>query len=600
MSNEITRETLLAKWPTIQLKNDSIYIKDKKLSYEQMQDKLEDADFRITIEQLKELLHKEATDDNTVATTVYVKMPILDTANCDCDINEADHLVWSDIKFVKSDTSTFYVRDSDKANTYTRILSSASSSDGADAKILKEAFYNVAQSPERKVKEIVRRTSVKNMNSIPVTARSYVQIKADKYSDKKTVYKELITPAASSTELYKGFITLEGEFRQSGRHFINPPKNITNDPTEAALAYIDLASIPEGTHSDLWDNFLLERLHSPEYVSIFKAWVYSVAIGKNNSRQIMWLYGNGGTGKGCMCRALIHGFNQLTGKDLCLAASKDTGKSNFNSELLNKHLMVYADAKNLKSSMSEWWHNITGGDYVRIEGKCKEAISTQVYMKCLVCANDRPQCDMTDRSQSSRFVLLPFTLDDDEMKAKGLMDKNGQIIGSSDFEDHLKEGFMDFLSSCKAHYQKRCPTNSNIDAHEALSELESINLDSVRLIEEFIDDFFEITDDPKDRISQKEFRRHCLAGVAYMIDDDGVKPYKDINVDDVKDHLQKKYNFEWKVIRSANKLLKGVTSSKFGIRLAEPAPASLSYQASVEEPAPEPNQSADLDFDFDF
>ena len=358
---------------------------------------------------------------------------------------------------------------------------------------------------------------------------------------------------------------MEVEFRRSNDYIIEKPCNITNDPTKAALAYIDLNSIPD-SHSDLWDTFLLERLHNEAYVSIFKAWIYSIAVGENNTRQIMWLYGNGGTGKGCMCKAIMNGFEKLTGKDICLAASKDSGKSNFNSEVLNKHLMIYPDAKNLKSMMSEHFHNITGDDPMRIEGKNKEIITERIYMKMLVCANDRPQCDMTDRSQSSRFILMPFTLSDDEMKKSNLMDEHGQLKGSNNFTKRLEDEFMNFLGSCKSHYLKRCKTGSNIDAHEALGELETINLDSIRLVEEFIDDYFEITTNPKDRITQKEFRHHCLNGFVSP-DKNGLQVYTSLTIDNVKDYLQKKYNFEWKQCRISEANIKGIVSNVFGIKL---------------------------------
>ena len=151
--------------------------------------------------------------------------------------------------------------------------------------------------------------------------------------------------------------------------------------------------------------------------------------------------------------------------------------------------LVYPDAKNLRGGMSEFKHNATGGDYMRIEGKCKAATSAFIYLKCLTCSNELPKVDMTDRSQSSRYVILPFTLDDNEMKQYGLMDESGQLIGSANFQNRLNSEFELFLASCESHYHNRCKTNSNIDAHEALGELAAIELDEVAVIEEFVDGF---------------------------------------------------------------------------------------------------------------
>ena len=531
-----------------------------------------------TIADLEELIKQEKAKAGSVdgpGEIVYVDLPKRESIG-DCEINVTDLEVWKDIKFVRNDDKTFYVKDSDNANTFTRILSSSNNSDLSDAKIIKEAFYHKQKTPEYYVKKFI----VDNysggkigadfadcMYDLPATAWDYIQIQGVKYGkDAPVIYKRLFIESGKSIDLYKGFIKMEGEFRRSAKCLIEKPRNITNDPTIPALAYIDLNSIP-GSHSDLWDEFLLQRLHKESYVSIFKAWIYSLVVGENNTRQIMWLYGNGGTGKGCMCKAIMSGLEKLTGKDICLAISKDTGKSNFNAEVLNKHLAIYPDAKNLKSTMSEHFHNITGDDPMRIEGKSKEIISERIYMIVLVCANDRPQCDMTDRSQSSRFILMPFTLDDDEMKKSGLMDEFGQLKGSNKFTKRLEDEFMNFLGSCKEHYLKRCPTGSNIDAHEALGELETINLDSIRLVEEFIDDYFEITSNPKDRITQKDFRRHCVKAFTTPDDDDGIKIYKDLTIDDVKDYLQKKYNFEWKRGRIGQINTGAILSVQFGIKL---------------------------------
>lgn len=562
MANEITKDIVLSTFANFKCDGKEAYAGTKKLTDAMLETLITAQGWDITPTELKTLFKEEREDD--IGETVFVSIPLRETFG-DSDLNDADHLVWQDVKFVRGDNDTFYVKDSDVANTYTRILSSATTSDTSDAKILRDAFNESSDAPEKRFKRFAKTLTLRDIDKLPTTALNYVKIKARKY-DKRVIWQKLYIPTGSVVKLYEGFIGLEGDFRRSGQHYINRLKNLTNDPNEAALCYIDLDAIPSDKHSDLWDNFLLERFHSPEYVSIFKAWIYSIAIGKNNSRQIMWLYGNGGTGKGCMCQAIIRGFNKLAGKDICLAASKDTGKSNFNSEILNKHLMVYSDAKNLKSSMSEFFHNITGGDYIRIEGKCKEAISAQIYMKCLVCANDRPQCDMTDRSQSSRFILMPFTLSDDEMKEMNLMDEYGQIKGSSDFMTRLENEFMDFLGSCREHYVNRCKTNSNIDAHEAREELETINLDSIRTLEEFIDEFYEITDDPKDRLTQKDFRISVLAKTEYATDE-GIKPYKEITFTAVKDFLQKKYNFEWKQKKINGDNIRAVASDKFGIKI---------------------------------
>lgn len=547
---------------------------------------LENTDLGITVAKLRELILSDAKASKAKAEEkaaenpgeiVFIDLPLLESKmDSDYDLTEADDIIWSDLKFVKDDTSIFYVKDADNTNTYTTYLTAASTSDKSDIKTLKEAYYKHSGTrPEQIVKALLKSIPVdvshfdEVKHQLPVTAWKYIKIRALKRKD-DVIWNKLIIPSGSTDKLYQGMIDFEAELRTNGNHNIETPVPLTNNPNECAIAYIDLNELDKkykGQSSKLWDEFLLQRLHKPEYVSIFKAWAYSVAVGKNNSRQEMWLYGNGGTGKSCLCKAFIRGFNELAGKDICLAASKDTGKSNFNSELLNKHLLVYPDAKNLRGGMSEFKHNATGGDYMRIEGKCKAATSAFIYLKCLTCSNELPKVDMTDRSQSSRYIVLPFTLDDNEMKQYGLMDKSGQLIGSSDFQNRLDADFNKFLASCKEHYEMRCKTNSNIDAHEALDELSAIELDEVAAIDEFVDSFFEITANPLDRITQKDFRKHCLYGMDQEDEDTGVKMYKDIKPEAVRTFLEKKYDFKWKVARVGQGSAKAVTSTRYGIKI---------------------------------
>lgn len=537
-------------------------------------------DFKVPemIEYVKELNSKSETESGSL---VYIDLPLKESdTDSEFDITNADKYVWEGIKFT-SDTNRFYVKDKEDRETYTVVLTSSSTADKADAKILKEAFYNSEYNPVLRAKKCLKKCGIRSKadyeqccEELPATAWKYYKIQAYKCGDKFT-WKKIIAQRGEDDEVFKGFVNYEGQFRRLQEFKIEPPANLTNDLKTPALAYIDLEKLDRkyrNKSSKLWDEFLLQRLHSQDYVSIFKAWSYAVIVGKNNSRQEMWLYGNGGTGKSCLCKAFIHGINKLAGKDICLAASKDTGKSNFNSELLNKHLLVYADAKNLKNGMSEFKHNATGGDNIRIEGKGKDASYGEIYLKCLTCSNELPKLDTTDRSQSSRIIVLPFSLTDDELKRYNLMDPEGQLIGSADFQDRLNAEFECYLASCKVHYIKRCPRDSNIDAHEAKEYLESISTSEQDLVEDFVSHYFEIAkregNNKGGNITLTEFRAKVLAGFEETDPETGVKIYKGIDLDDVYTYLEKKYEFvKRNVWITKGNTPKGLTSKLWKIQI---------------------------------
>lgn len=518
------------------------------------------------------------TNDSLVIMDLPVRAADL---NSDFDLTPADLEIWDGLRFT-DESSKFYVKDKKDRETYTVFLTSASAGDTADAKILKEAFYNSEYSPEILARHHLKKYNIHSWDDfnevwreLPATAWKYYKAQAYKNGN-ETQLKRLVVLRGNADALYKEFLGYEGQFRRV-KKLDDTPVNLTNDLNTPAIAYIDLEKLEKdhkGQTSKLWDEFLLQRLHNPDYVSIFKAWSYAVIVGRNNSRQEMWLYGNGGTGKSCLCKAFIKGINKLAGKNICLAASKDTGKSHFNSELLNKHLLVYADAKNLKGGMSEFKHNATGGDNIRIEGKSKEATSGEIYLKCLTCSNELPKLDTTDRSQSSRIIVLPFSLTDDELKQYKLMDAEGQLIGSADFQSRLNNEFELYLASCREHYIRRCPRDSNIDAHEAKEYLESISTQEQDVVEDFINDFFEISKreiNDKSGITVKDFRSHVLTGIDYMDEDTGTKIYKDIKIDAIYSYLEKKYEFVKRNIRitidGKTTTPKGLTSKVWKIKI---------------------------------
>lgn len=578
--------------------NKITYKKDgAKRDVDAMKDALEAIDNTISITDLESLIKDEVVktnEENPTGVVIYTDLPRREAdLTSQCDLTKADIYVWAGLRFT-DDFKTFYVKDAKDRNTYTAFLTSASSADKADAKMLKEAFCNnIDYDPVFRAKQMLNKCgNIKPedldqiADELPTTASSFYQLKGHKVSQDTTIWTKIVITRGRDDKLYDEFIKYENQFRRLKSFRIDPPANLTNNKNESAIAYIDLEALDKkykDKSSELWDTFLLQRLHSEDYVSIFKAWSYAVIVGKNNSRQEMWLYGNGGTGKSCLCKSFIKGINKLTGKDICLAASKDTGKSTFNSELLNKHLLVYADAKNLKGGMSEFKHNVTGGDAMRIEGKCKEATYGEVYLKCLTCSNELPKVDTADRSQSSRYIILPFSLTDEELKKYGLMDENNQLIGSADFQSQLDNEFELFLASCKEHYLKRCKTNSNIDAHEASKYLESISTTEIEMINEFINEYFEITTDVTDKITLKDFRMQYAKGVADVDEDTCVKLYKDIKLDDVYSYLERKYGFIRTHIRIEGHTTtpRGLTSKTCGIKIKKTAD-SAEHSTSLE------------------
>ena len=501
--------------------------------------------------------------------TKYMALPRRNALYMNDNLTALDHELFKSIKFehLGDDSVVFAVKDSNEYETYTRVLPSSEAAGTVEG--LSKAFINNPRdNPHFKMKAILRDLDescqtnkgvdvVQLAKAMPTCLYKIVYIKCE--DNGNILYLD------PSYNVFGEFLRYKQDFMFSKLHTLPTRlKNLTNDPNEPALAYCNLKKLHDEYYdkpSALWDNFLLERFHSEAALSIFKAWCYSVFVGDNNSRQEMWLYGQGGTGKGCIQYAFVEGFKKLCGKNLVLAMSKDSGKGNFNSELLNKHLGIYADAKNLKQGMSEQHQNITGGDYQRIEGKGKDAISAGIYLKLLTFSNEKPQCSMTDRAQSSRFIILPFNLTDEEMQSLDLMDEHNQLIGSNTFKYELANEFPNFIASCEDHYKKRCPRGSNIDAHEFLSEIHTCELSENELADEFISKYFVIDNADTDTYTvSKDLSLFINEWLSYEQRYDHIS--RDVTPTIIRDRLQRTYN-----VKKTSKRIDGKVSNVYvGLR----------------------------------
>ena len=137
----------------------------------------DDFDFDIA-EMIGYIKHLRDTTEDPNGTFVYIDLPAKEACLDDeSDLTEADKFVWEGLKF-GNDFSKFYVRDSKDRNTYTAFLTSSSTGDKADAKILKEAFYyNNDYNPVFRARQILKKSGMKSKedfnqcwNELPATA----------------------------------------------------------------------------------------------------------------------------------------------------------------------------------------------------------------------------------------------------------------------------------------------------------------------------------------------------------------------------------------------------------------------------------------------
>lgn len=255
--------------------------------------------------------------------------------------------------------------------------------------------------------------------------------------------------------------------------YIDPPKSISNDPTEPCFNYIDLegkAKEAEGGETEAWGRFLKKM--TPEEGDVFKAFIWSIFDARNHGRQILYLYDDGYSGKSAVMKAI----QEALGKRLCGALQKDSlsDKHGF-AKVWDKRLVTIGDNKNKHLHQSEKMKMLTGSDMADVDRKNRDAFSWMMNAKVMVASNDPLEVNLRERNERTRVlpIKINFTIAqmieeniiamDDDGNPK--FDKYGEPIfvgDGTDWPSRLRDQFWAFMASCRPAYESLCPRHTDI------------------------------------------------------------------------------------------------------------------------------------------
>ena len=107
---------------------------------------------------------------------------------------------------------------------------------------------------------------------------------------------------------------------------------------------------------------------------------------------------------------------------------------------------------------------------------------------------------------------------------------------------------------------------------KASEYLSSISTVEIETLAEFVNEYFEITSNVKDRVTLKDFRTQYAKGINAIDEDTCVKIYKDVKLDDVYSYLERKYGFvrrNIRVVPDDGRIItpRGLTSKTYGIKI---------------------------------
>ena len=255
--------------------------------------------------------------------------------------------------------------------------------------------------------------------------------------------------------------------------YIDPPKSISNDPTEPCFNYIDLegkAKEAEGGETEAWGRFLKKM--TPEEGDVFKAFIWSIFDARNHGRQILYLYDNGYSGKSAVMKAI----QEALGKRLCGALQKDSlsDKHGF-AKVWDKRLVTIGDNKNKHLHQSEKMKMLTGSDMADVDRKNRDAFSWMMNAKVMVASNDPLEVNLRERNERTRVLPIKINFTIDQMIEENIIamdeagkpkfDKYGEPIfvgDGTDWPSRLRDQFWAFMASCRPAYESLCPRHTDI------------------------------------------------------------------------------------------------------------------------------------------
>ena len=298
---------------------------------------------------------------------------------------------------------------------------------------------------------------------------------------------KMLTPAAYLKRTYVNLVMNKN--RQ-----IDHISAISNDPSEPTLCYVrnDYAEADCPT----WMKWISESFEDPtEDKDYFMAWCGSLLDAKNTGKQALYLHGFGSMGLSKVTGAL----SRVLGSAAAAVSGSKSMTNQFGlAKLEGKRLVVVSDNKNTKILMTEWVHNLTGGDIVDIERKGRDSHAAKLIGKLLICGNVAPEINFDEQNQKHRCLYIPmkFLTDEDKAKMSNYRQRNDGswvMVGDASFGEKLADEAEAFLGCCWKVYEKYAPTRADIIVSadkEALMEGALTDTDTASL-QKLMDDCFD-------------------------------------------------------------------------------------------------------------
>ncbi|MFN8770893.1 MAG: hypothetical protein ACK5WP_08530 [Neisseriaceae bacterium] len=269
--------------------------------------------------------------------------------------------------------------------------------------------------------------------------------------------------------------------------------SISNSTHEYCFSYIPLEQIRQlnkNNPTEAWDNFLLQFNLEVER-ELFMAFVYSIFKADNFGRQILWLQGVGLSGKSTVVNVIADELKRY-GEHLVRTIA---GRFNFDKYgfdgLDQARLSIVSDTKERALLSRPEILQITGNDYVHVQGKFKQAKPIKVFNKVIAVSNVSPFVSINKLHETSRMLYLRLDTELCKQRFNLWYEKL-----NNNWKEQLHSEFNSFLSNCAEYYYKYLDTDGSFKIPQILwDKLEENSISSYRnVVKAFVDNCLEYSE----------------------------------------------------------------------------------------------------------
>ena len=372
------------------------------------------------------------------------------------------------------------------------------------------------------------------------------------------------------------------------------PEVISNDPNAMTISFFDKDgfierckatfgdTVPETPNCDSW----LEKFEDTDK-EIIKDFIWTIFDTSAQTAEALWIYDEGGKGKSTMnkfIKGLVDKYlKSAFGREMVKASGKSTTddiNGRFNSaSYYDKRVIMFPDCKNTKIGKTEFFHTITGGDYISVEDKHEKAFSFKTNAKVIICSNAYPAVDINQNNEVRRLLIITV---------KDPFKELPRVI--NDFENYMLEEADAFMYKCYLSYCNRGIRNNGVtyviqtseDKINSWQERGDIDTGRTAMARNGClpyDRVFEITNDANDKLSYADMEYVLSRTANGFTFSDGYKAKWDFDKRAISQFLVKEHHLENKLIKVDGK----VARYFIGVRFVRDLQMILTGENSIDD-----------------